>query len=174
MIIYKFTNKINNKVYIGKTIHSLNDRISRHLYDVENGSQFKFHQALRKYGLDGFIIETIFETDNEEILAQNETKFIIEHDSYVNGYNMTLGEKFGPETAKKISRTKKGKPLPWLIGVNDVMKDYRWYNNGFDNIRLHKDKSIPSGYMSGRINKTGKRTKPTNRPKFPNGYKKSQ
>ena len=50
MIIYKVTNKINGKVYIGKTKYTLNDRKSQHfseckLYNTHN----KFHNALRKY-----------------------------------------------------------------------------------------------------------------------------
>ena len=60
MIIYKVTNKINGKVYIGKTKYTLNDRKSQHfseckLYNTHN----KFHNALREILNGKLLIELL-------------------------------------------------------------------------------------------------------------------
>ena len=53
MIVYKVTNLINNKIYIGKTVQTLKRRISQHKHDaLKKDSQIKFHRAVRKYGLE--------------------------------------------------------------------------------------------------------------------------
>jgi len=49
-IVYKITNKKNGKSYIGKTEYSLEHRWNRHLSSAKNGSKFRFHSAIRKYG----------------------------------------------------------------------------------------------------------------------------
>lgn len=48
MIIYKVTNKINNKVYIGQTVHTLNYRMAQHYKDARRDNYY-FHNALNKY-----------------------------------------------------------------------------------------------------------------------------
>ena len=50
MIIYKVTNIINNKIYIGQTIHSLNIRKSQHERSHEYGYKTAFSNAIKKYG----------------------------------------------------------------------------------------------------------------------------
>ena len=90
--IYKVTNEINNKVYIGKTIDFVK-RKSAHLRCSRNESYFVFHKALQKYGEDNFKWEIILK-DKESNLSDREKDFISEYDChYLNGYgyNMTLG-----------------------------------------------------------------------------------
>ena len=55
MIIYKVTNIINNKIYIGQTIHSLNIRKSQHERSHEYGYKTAFSNAIKKYGKENFI-----------------------------------------------------------------------------------------------------------------------
>ena len=45
--IYKFTNKINGKVYIGQS-NNIERRFNDHLY-YENNKDMVFHRALKKY-----------------------------------------------------------------------------------------------------------------------------
>lgn len=92
MFIYKITNKINNKIYIGKTVNNIKDRFSRHLNDAFS-ERLDTHlaRAMRKYGSDNFIIEEIDSTDNEEELSEKEIYWIKYYDSYNTGYNMTTG-----------------------------------------------------------------------------------
>ncbi|MBQ9391951.1 MAG: GIY-YIG nuclease family protein [Lachnospiraceae bacterium] len=91
--IYKVTNKINNKVYIGQTIQSVKDRWYRHcgksgISEAEMNTHFK--RAILKYGKENFILETI-ETCDVALLDEKEQYYIKLYDSYNNGYNFTLG-----------------------------------------------------------------------------------
>ena len=63
--IYKITNKINNKVYIGQTINSLEKRFKQHLSEAKQGKNCRLHSAIRKYGIDAFVIEPIEKVENE-------------------------------------------------------------------------------------------------------------
>lgn len=93
-LIYKITNKINNKVYIGQTTRPLKDRWNQHKSDI-----YKFDSALylamRKYGIENFSCEEI-EKCADKNLDERETYWIKYYNSYINttnskGYNMTLG-----------------------------------------------------------------------------------
>ena len=58
MIIYKITNKINGKVYIGLTTQTLEYRWGRHLTEGRNINNNKhLYKAMRKYGENNFVIE---------------------------------------------------------------------------------------------------------------------
>ena len=91
-IIYKVTNIINNKCYIGLTSRDFETRRYEHIYESNSDSVFKFHQALRKYSTDNFTWE-ILENGLESIKIANEREiYYIQHfNSYSNGYNMTKG-----------------------------------------------------------------------------------
>jgi len=132
--IYKATNKINGKVYIGFDSSWPNRLIDhKNNYSKKN---FKFYQAIRKYGWDNFEWETIYQSkDGEHCLKNMESNFIEQYDSFKNGYNSTLGgegtlgwakiiteetrkkmslgqlgKKMNEDIRKKISNTLKGKP----------------------------------------------------------------
>lgn len=93
--IYKFTNIINGKVYIGKTIN-IDRRLKEHKYRSKYHKN-KFGYALTKYGFDSFIFESILSINSTSkaklniILNILEKSFIQKYDSYYNGYNSTLG-----------------------------------------------------------------------------------
>jgi group I intron endonuclease len=63
MVIYKATNKINGKSYVGQTIRTLNERKQSHLNDSNNNSTCYFHNAIRKYGKASFKWEILDECD---------------------------------------------------------------------------------------------------------------
>ena len=88
--IYKITNNINKKIYIGQTIQDENIRWNHHIREASNGSDTKFHRALRKYGKDGFIWEVIEEVDNDK-LNEREIYWISYFDTFNNRYNSTIG-----------------------------------------------------------------------------------
>lgn len=92
--IYKITNKINNKCYIGQTIQFLEQRWKDHkkIYNNSNSKLYDFplYKAFRKYGLENFIFEKIDECNIDE-LDDKEIYWIAFYDSYKNGYNQTLG-----------------------------------------------------------------------------------
>lgn len=90
IVIYKAQNKINGKIYIGKT-NNLPKRIREHTrYDVHNG--LMFHRAIAKYGAENFAWDVIDETDDNEKANELEKYYIQFYNSFKpNGYNMTTG-----------------------------------------------------------------------------------
>ena len=94
-IIYKITNKINGKIYIGQTIKSLKERWSGHLTSAHHPQPRHAHiglyLAINKYGAENFDLEVIDEANSEEELNEKEIYWIRYFDSYNTGYNMTTG-----------------------------------------------------------------------------------
>ncbi|MBO5711413.1 MAG: GIY-YIG nuclease family protein [Acholeplasmatales bacterium] len=91
--IYKITNKITSKNYVGLTTRTIQHRWKQHLYNALNYPHltFKLYNSMRKYGVENFDIELIEEIDTFEELVQREQFWINYYDSVNNGYNMTLG-----------------------------------------------------------------------------------
>ena len=93
-LIYKITNDINNKIYIGKTLHSsIEIRFNEHKSDAKRQRCEKrpLYDAINKYGEEHFFIELIEEVPFEE-LSNREIYWIKYYNSYgVNGYNATSG-----------------------------------------------------------------------------------
>lgn len=88
--IYKIVNDINQKIYIGKTERSVEERWREHCKDY-NRRDFEIrplYRAFKKYGIENFHIELIEETDNPE---DREVYWIEYYDSFGEGYNATLG-----------------------------------------------------------------------------------
>ena len=57
MIIYKITNKINGKIYIGQTIRTLRERFNAH--SSKNGSHTYIGRSIKAHGKENFLIEEI-------------------------------------------------------------------------------------------------------------------
>jgi len=92
--IYKFTNKVNNKVYIGQSVN-ISNRYRAHIksafYPKSNTYNTIFHAAIRKYGIEQFDF-TVLCTCSVEELNKLEKFYIQEYNSLApNGYNMTTG-----------------------------------------------------------------------------------
>ena len=90
--IYKITNTLNDKVYIGQTIKTVQKRFAQHKNNSnkEYFSQIVLYKAFNKYGIENFICEEIEEVPNDK-LDEREKYWIEYYDSYFNGYNSTLG-----------------------------------------------------------------------------------
>lgn len=71
MDIYKITNKINNKIYIGKSQECYKQRFKEHTTSALSGSTKcpKLYNAMRKYGIENFICEKIDERDTQRELC---------------------------------------------------------------------------------------------------------
>lgn len=90
MIVYKITNLINGKVYIGQTVKTLEKRFQRHKYDALNNIiDTHFARALRYYGVDNFKAEIIDTAETQEELTQKEQYWIRYYNSVQEGYNET-------------------------------------------------------------------------------------
>lgn len=86
--IYKITNQINGKVYIGQSID-----IKRRWYDHKRFSSYletALYYAIRKYGIENFKFEIIEECSVQE-LDEKEIYWIKKYDTFKNGYNETEG-----------------------------------------------------------------------------------
>ena len=90
-LIYKVTNLVNGKCYIGQTINGLVKRKRQHLGYVRRGKRYTFHKAIRKYGEENFEWEVLEDNISCNMLDAKETEYIIEKDCLrPNGYNMIL------------------------------------------------------------------------------------
>lgn len=90
-IIYKVTNDVNEMVYIGQTMYLLENRWEWHLNKASNiKDNCKFHKAIREIGQEHFKCEEI-ERVNKDILNDREIYWISFYNSFLNGYNSTLG-----------------------------------------------------------------------------------
>ena len=84
--IYKITNKINNKCYIGQSTN-IERRWQEHLAKIPIGTQV-LYQAIRKHGYTNFTFE-ILEECSIDLLDQREVYWSVQYNSLVpNGYNM--------------------------------------------------------------------------------------
>lgn len=91
-IIYKITNNINKKVYIGKTYCDAEKRFKEHIRDSrrERCKNRPLYRAFNKYGIENFSHEVLGEYEEKE-LEDMEVYYIDQFDSYHNGYNATHG-----------------------------------------------------------------------------------
>lgn len=104
--IYKYTNLINNKKYVGQT-NNINRRKREHLSASKNelNSQYNdpFHSSIRKYGIENFdftVLEEI-ESDDQSFIDEREEFWVYVEYSYIiygKGYNLTIG---GQDSAYK-------------------------------------------------------------------------
>lgn len=128
MFIYKITNKITNKSYVGKTSDTAR-RFKEHL-DCANNTKYNhpFYASLRKYGLDSFSFDVIANVD-ELIADESERSYITELNTiYPHGYNLTEGGTGGSTTHCRM-----------------------WVNDGSVNRYIFKWDDIPTGFTVGRL-----------------------
>ncbi len=115
MLIYKWTNKSNGKSYIGQTTKTLSKRIKTHINTANIGSSLPLHCAIRKYGINSFIIEKIAEAKTIEGLNALEEHYIkLTNCLAPNGYNLNSGGRnFAkhPDTILKMSVSAKRRIL---------------------------------------------------------------
>ena len=124
-LVYKHTNKLNGRAYIGYTSKSIEVRWQEHCNAaIISNSSTTFHKAIKKFGVENWEHE-ILVNDIQSIddAKQLEIQLITEHWTYVKhpfsyGYNMTqggdgksCGSISSDETCKKISVAHKGKKL---------------------------------------------------------------
>lgn len=90
--IYQIINNINNKIYVGKTTTTIQERWKYHIGDShrERCKQRPLYRAMNKYGVENFSIQILEQCSPEE-MDQREMYWINKLQSYHNGYNATLG-----------------------------------------------------------------------------------
>lgn len=89
-IIYRHT--LNNKDYIGYTSQTLEERLEEHIKNsLVDNSDRHFHRAIRKYGSENITSRILDEVSTKSEAVLKECQYIVEFDTFKNGYNMTLG-----------------------------------------------------------------------------------
>ena len=133
MVIYKITNKINGKIYIGKTVNRPALRFTGHKSDARYGSNLPLHRAMMKYGFDCFDFEVIDTAESDEELKAKEFKWIRDLNSRVdgNGYNISYGDeddnpRVGESAIIKAISTRKVNTSKNYIGVRFYKDKKRW------------------------------------------------
>jgi group I intron endonuclease len=133
--IYKITNKITGKIYIGKTSLSIKDRWKTHCKCAQRGIRYRLYKSIRRFGEDNFSIEIIESTKSEEYANLRERYWIKHLKTFMPefGYNSTMGgdgvihrketkERMSnshrglhhsEETKRKISESNMGRPGTW-------------------------------------------------------------
>jgi group I intron endonuclease len=108
MIVYRATNRVNGKSYIGKTTKTLHVRRTQH-EKYTSTSNVPFHRALRKYGIDNFDWTILAQAESEDELNRLEIAIIAEQMPH---YNATRGGDGlcnpSAEVRKKMSDKAKG------------------------------------------------------------------
>ena len=132
--VYKITNKVNGKIYIGITNQGSGVRYYKHWSDARKGDPCPIHKAMAKYGKENFTLEIIDFADTYDELKEKEKFYIKKFNSMDRsvGYNLTeggdgtfgrlhseetkekirqkaLGRKASEEAKKRMSESRKGK-----------------------------------------------------------------
>ena len=105
--LYKITNLVNNKSYIGITKLTLDQRLLIHISHSKN-PKYPIQYAINKYGSENFSIELLNESEDRTYISQLEEPTILEYNSRENGYNVAMGGiggNLGPQASIKRLET---------------------------------------------------------------------
>ena len=110
--IYKITNTVNGKSYIGQTTQPVSQRLHQHIKKAPNPV---LKNAINKYGKEAFVCEVLHENVTEDMLDALEIEAIKLHNTITpHGYNINHGGHknriFSDQARQKMSEAKKGKP----------------------------------------------------------------
>ena len=157
MIIYKATNKINGKSYIGQTINELHDRKSGHLRSSKgDNTDCMFHNAILKYGKESFKWRVICECKDIDELNKMEKHYIKEYNTFIDnseGYNMTTGGDGyirSEENKRKIGKSSMGR-----THTEEYKKMMSKRMSGKNNPMYGRDRSGKNNPIYG-VNRKGK------------------
>lgn len=91
--IYKITNTVNGKMYIGQTRQTIARRWTEHKQCSKSknlGYESLLYQAMKKYGIKSFVVEEVEEC-SDELLNDREIYWIAHYGTVENGYNISRG-----------------------------------------------------------------------------------
>ena len=155
--IYKITNTLNGKVYIGQTIKTIQKRFTQHKNNSnkEHFSQIVLYKAFNKYGIENFTCEEVEEVPNEE-LDEREKYWIEYYNSYFDGYNSTLGGRTTQlynwdvdDIIEKYLSLKSARAVAKEIGCDHSIIDRILNDNGVKRFTASQQQSKPLYFKKG-------------------------
>lgn len=157
MLIYKITNKINGKIYIGQTKKTLEKRIQNHRGRfVSKKASYHLYSAMEKYGWENFEFEVLDATPTTQEELDNLEMYYIELYEALDqskGYNMYKGGKENPMNSKIVATKHLNKMRSEEVRekISKSMKKMR-ADKGFSQTHLDNiSKSLRAGYANGSI-----------------------
>lgn len=172
--LYRITNLVNNKVYIGQSVDP-KIRWSRHRSDAKLSSKNRnlhLTSAITKYGVSNFLFEVIAQSKTLEDMDELEILCIEQYKSTnpLFGYNNSSGGQgkrpMSLETRKKLSESLKGRVGPRKgAHLSDETKELLSKANKGNNFRLGIKTSDSTKTLLSRLN-TGKIASPETREKM--------
>ena len=153
--IYKATNKVNGKFYIGRTNYKrLTSRIATHMWYARHvDSNLPFANALRKYDREGFTWEVLEECD-EDVVGEREIYWIEELQPY---YNVTKGGDGGrsgvpcPEHVREATSKANSKAIK-CVETGVIYKSAREAGRQLNDPKLY---SGISNVLRGKVERAG-------------------
>ena len=149
--IYIIKNYCNEKVYIGQTSYSIQERFSEHMKPstIKKKGTYKLYKAIAKYGKENFYIELLEETTPDK-LNETEIHYIEKFDSYKNGYNSTNGG-----DSKTICKIQDINKLKDMFNENKTYQEMSEYfgvsittiEKTLHSIGLRRDKKISKEFL---------------------------
>lgn len=103
MVVFKITNNITGKHYIGTSFNSGFQRFEQYVEAANEGLDFPLYNDIRENGIEAFAVEELFETSDKQELYELETDYI----SIYNGESLR-GYKIA-QTAEKAAGIQFGK-----------------------------------------------------------------
>jgi group I intron endonuclease len=154
MFIYKLTNTLNNKIYIGLTTETISERCRKRIAEAKYRESRNSYilNAIRKHGSEVFKVEQLDTANTLEELQQKEIFYIQQYNSTNRniGYNLTkggegnLGLKMSDETKEKIRQRRLGNK--WSderkLKHSETLKSKNIdHSKGIENCKLHNLKT---------------------------------
>jgi hypothetical protein len=123
-VIYKITNVLDGKVYIGQTMRKFEERKREHLRSFKDSkSQTVLIKAVLKHGVNNFNFEVVEECNNDQI-DEKEIYYIKQYNSKApNGYNVRSGGREKPNTTNSNRHTV-AKPVYQYTIEGDFIKEF--------------------------------------------------
>ena len=145
--IYKITNIINNKIYIGYTKKTLEERLKLHFYYAKRG-KLPLSYAIRKYGKENFKIELIEESDDDKYIHKEREKYWINKlnsRDFNIGYNIAAGGDGGDT----LSTNPKKDEIYKKINERRIGGKVCYNPKTGETLRLECGIDIPKGFIRG-------------------------
>lgn len=152
--IYKITENLTGRVYIGQTSRSINERLTQHVYTPAPNSDID--NAIQAKGMDAFTfeVEVPMKNPTTEQLWFQEYWYIAKYDSFSNGFNKTRGNRKGEFEAclksdficvgedlfkdiiREYSLGFRGKRILLINNFDESIKNYLRFESGRENVDI--------------------------------------